>query len=83
VTDEIILEGFKSLAQTMAEGFDRQHAKLTADLTAVITGEIGALRTEMNQRFAESEQRMLRHSDKRDERLENHERRITTLEAQR
>lgn len=81
VTDEIILEGFRSLAQAIAEGFDQQHAKLTAELTAVITGEIRALRTEMNQRFAESEQRMLRHFDKRDERLDNHQRRITTLET--
>ena len=83
VTDEIILEGFRSLAQAMAEGFDRQRAELTADLTAVITAEIRALRSEMNQRFAESEHRMLRHFDKRDDRLDNHERRITTLEAQR
>ncbi|HEV2740565.1 MAG TPA: hypothetical protein VGU66_18540 [Candidatus Elarobacter sp.] len=79
VTDETILEGFRSLAQAMAEGFDRQRA----DLTAVITAEIRALRSEMNQRFAESEQRMLRHFDKRDDRLDNHERRITILEANR
>jgi hypothetical protein len=71
VTDEIISEGFRSLAQTMAEGFDGVRA------------EIGALRSEMNQRFAESEQRMLRHFDKRDERLDDHDLRITTLEATR
>jgi BMFP domain-containing protein YqiC len=64
VTDEIILEGFRSLHQAMAEGFD-------------------AMRREINQRFAESEQRMLRHLDRRDERLDNHEHRITTLEAKR
>jgi hypothetical protein len=83
VTDEIILEGFRSLAQAMAEGFDTVHAKLTAELTGVIKNEIRALRNEMNQRFAESEQRMLRHFDKRDDRLDDHERRITTLEAKR
>ncbi len=71
VTDEIISEGFRSLAQTMAEGFDGVRA------------EIGALRSEMVQRFAESEQRMLRHFDKRDERLDNHDLRITTFEAKR
>ena len=83
VTDEIILEGFRSLAKAMAEGFDNVHAKLTAELTGVIKTEIRALRNEMNQRFAESEQRMLRHFDKRDDRLDDHERRITTLEAKR
>jgi hypothetical protein len=71
VTDDIISEGFRSLAQTMAEGFDG------------VRTEIGALRSEMNQRFAESEQRMLRHFDKRDERLDNHEHRITALEPKR
>ena len=64
VQDEIILEGFRSLHQAMAEGFD-------------------AMRRDMNQRFAESEQRMMRHLDRRDERLDDHERRITTLEAKR
>jgi hypothetical protein len=62
VTDEIILEGFRSLHQAMAEGFD-------------------AMRRDMNQRFAESEQRVMRHFDERDDRLDDHARRITALEA--
>ena len=64
VTDEIILEGFRSLHQAMAEAFD-------------------AMNRRIDQRFAESEQRMLRHFDRRDERLDDHELRITTLEANR
>ncbi len=64
VTDEIILEGFRSLHQAVAEGFDAMYRR-------------------MDERFAEFEHRMLRHFDERDDRLDDHERRITTLEAQR
>lgn len=78
VTDETILEGFRSLAQAMAEGFDNQRAEL-----AVLKTEIGGLRSEMNQRFGDLEHRMMRRFDQIDDRLDNHERRITALEAQR
>ena len=64
VTDEIILEGFRSLHQAMAEGFD-------------------AMRREMNERFTEMDHRMMRRFDERDVRIDDHERRITTLEPKR
>jgi hypothetical protein len=79
VTDETILEGFRSLAQAMSEGFDNQRAEFTSLLKA----EIGGLRSEMNQRFGDLEHRMMRRFDEVGGRLDNHERRITTLEAQR
>ena len=71
VTDEIILEGFKSLKEAMEHGFDR------------VNGRIDDLRSEMNQRFAEMDHRMMRRFDERDVRIDDHEHRITTLEAQR
>ncbi len=78
VTDEIILEGFRSLAQAMAEGFDNARRDLNA-LETRMNQRFG----QMDERFASSEQRMMRHFDKRDDRLDDHGRRITTLEAQR
>ncbi len=78
VTDEIILEGFRSLAQAMAEGFDNARR----DLNALET-RMNQRFAQMDERFASSEQRMMRHFDKRDDRLDDHGRRITTLEAQR
>jgi hypothetical protein len=83
VTDETILEGFRSLAQAMSEGFDNMRAQLTVEFTALLKAEIGGLRSEMNQRFGDLEHRMMRRFDQIDERLDNHERRITALEAQR
>ncbi len=71
VTDDIILQGFTSLKEAMEHGFDRTNSK------------IDALRSEMNQRFAEMDHRMMRRFDERDERLDNHEHRVTALEAQR
>ena len=78
VTDDIILEGFRSLAQAMAEGFDNTRADITA-----LKAEIGVLRTDMNRRFAEMDHRMMRRFDERDMRIDDHEGRITTLETQR
>ena len=78
-TDETILEGFRSLAQAMSEGFDGQRAEFTALLKA----EIGGLRGEMNQRFGDLEHRMMRRFDDIGGRLDNHERRITTVETKR
>jgi hypothetical protein len=62
----------------MAEGFDNARAE-----RAVIKAEIHGLRNEMNQRFAEIDHRVMRRFDERDVRIDDHERRITTLEAQR
>jgi hypothetical protein len=71
VTDDIILKGFTSLKEAMEHGFDS------------VNGKIDALRSEMNQRFAEIDHRMMRRFDERDERDDKHEHRITALEAQR
>jgi len=71
VTDDIINEGFRSLAQVMSEGFDAARR------------EREALRSEMNRRFAELEHRMMRRFDDIGGRVDDHERRITTLEAKR
>ena len=71
VTDDIILKGFTSLKEAMEHGFDS------------VNGKIEALRREMNQRFAEMDHRMMRRFDEVGERLDNHEHRITTLEAKR
>jgi len=51
VTDEIILEGFRSLAEAMANGFDR------------VDRQLAELRAEMNVRFVELETRMMRRFD--------------------
>jgi hypothetical protein len=86
VTDETILEGFRNLAQVMSEGFDNHRA----EFTAVLKAEIGGLRREMNERFSAMDQRigdldhrMMRRFDEVGGRLDNHERRISTLEANR
>ena len=71
VTDEIILEGFRSLHQAMAEGFDAMNRRIDQRFADV------------DQRFAELEHRMMRRFDERDVRVDDHEQRITTLEAQR
>jgi hypothetical protein len=71
VTDDIILQGFTSLKEAMEHGFDSTNSK------------IDALRSEMNQRFAEMDHRMMRRFDERDVRIDDHEHRITTLEAKR
>ncbi|HYW55294.1 MAG TPA: hypothetical protein VE826_15075 [Dongiaceae bacterium] len=71
VTDEIILEGFRSLKETMEYGFGS------------VNGRIDALRTEMNQRFADVDHRMMRRFDERDARIDDHERRISKLEPRR
>jgi hypothetical protein len=71
VTDEIILEGFRSLKETMEYGFARADRR------------IDALEATMNQRFAEMDHRMMRRFDERDVRIDDYEHRITTLEAQR
>jgi hypothetical protein len=69
VTDEIILAGFASLQQAMAEGFDKVNAR------------IDALERTMDDRFVALEHRMMRRFDERDERLDDHERRIAAVEA--
>jgi hypothetical protein len=64
VTDEIILEGFKGLKETMEHGFDAVEARL-------------------GKRIMELEHRVMKRFDHIDDRLDNHERRITTLETKR
>jgi hypothetical protein len=71
VTDEIILEGFRSLKEAMEHGFDS------------VNRRIDTLEASMNQRFAEMDHRIMRRFDERDVRIDDHEQRITTLEAQR
>jgi tetrahydromethanopterin S-methyltransferase subunit G len=71
VTGEIILEGFRSLKETMEHGFDG------------VNRRIDAVETRLDRRITELEHRMMRRFDGIDERLDNHERRITTLEAKR
>ncbi len=70
-TDDIILKGFTSLKEAMEHGFDG------------VNRRIDALEASMNQRFAEMDHRMMRRFDERDVRIDDHERRITTLEAKR
>jgi len=84
VKDEDILEGFASLHQAMLTGFDQ----MRADFFGKLDAEIQALRSEMQTQFhevrndiARLEHRMLRRFDEVDARLDNHEVRITALEA--
>jgi hypothetical protein len=65
VTDEVILEGFRSLHEAMAHGFDRVDRRMDS----------------LESRMTAFEARMMRRFDKVDERLDNHERRITAIEA--
>jgi hypothetical protein len=73
VTDEQILAGFANLHQVITTGFD------------AVRAEISALRTELRAEFRNElgglENRMMRRFDRIEERLDDHERRITTLEA--
>lgn len=77
VDDETIIAGFKNLADAMATGFDRMEAKIDA--------KIDALRDELRSEFRNGlgglEQRMMRRFDAVDGRLDDHEGRITALEA--
>jgi hypothetical protein len=73
MTDEAILAGFKSLHEAMADGFDRV-GKRFDELEQRLSGR-------MDRRFTGLEQRMMRRFDERDTRLDDHERRITVLEA--
>jgi hypothetical protein len=84
VHDEDILAGFASLHQAMITGFDQMRSEFLGELHA----QIGSLRSEMQTQFhdvridiARLEHRMLRRFDEVDARLDNHEVRITALEA--
>jgi hypothetical protein len=77
VTDEIILEGFRNLAEAMANGFDRVDRQL-----AELRAEMNARFAQVDRRFAEFESRMMRRFDEVGARLDDHERRITALETQ-
>lgn len=81
VTDEIILEGFRSLAEAMATGFDRVDRQLGA-LRHEMNERFAQVEGRMNQRFGELEARMMRRFDERDVRIDDHDQRITALETQ-
>ena len=89
VTDEIILEGCRSLAEAMATGFDRVDRRLDEmhpemnERFAAVDRRFVEFEARMNQCFGDLESRMMRRFDERDVRLDDHERRITTLETQR
>jgi hypothetical protein len=85
VTDEIILEGFRSFHQAMAEGFDGLRREMN-ERFASVDQRFAALDQRfaaMDQRIGDLDHRMMRRFDEVGARLENHDLRITTLEAQR
>jgi hypothetical protein len=85
VTDEIILEGFRSLHEAMAEGFDRLGREMN-ERFASVDQRFTAMDQRLNamaQRIGDVDHRMMRRFDEVFGRLDNHERRITTLEAKR
>ena len=61
--------------EIILEGFGSLHQAMAEGFDAMYR--------HMDQRFGEFEQRMLRHFDEVGDRLDNHEGRITALEAQR
>lgn len=78
--DETIIAGFKNLADAMATGFDRMDRQI-AQLDAKIDAVRDELRSEFRNGLGGLEQRMMRRFDAVDGRLDDHERRITALEA--
>lgn len=86
VTDETILEGFRSLHEAMAAGFDAVRAEMNArfaERDARVDGGFESLRAEMTTRFTESDARIMRRFDQIDERFDRTDRRITALEQKR
>jgi uncharacterized membrane-anchored protein len=59
--------------KTILDGFKNLHEAMTQGFDQQ--------RQYIDRRFAESEQRMMRHLDQRDSRLDDHERRLARLEA--
>jgi len=76
VKDEDILNGFASLHQAMATGFDQVRTEIKCDI-ARLESEIHNVRNDVSR----LEQRMLRRFDDVDGRLALHELRISALEA--
>ena len=76
VTDEIILEGFRSLHQAMAEGFDKVDKRFEQ-----VDKRFIDLEARIDKRFADFDHRMMLRFDEVNERLDRHERRIATLET--
>lgn len=75
--DETIIAGFKNLADAMATGFDRMDRKIDA-----VRDELREeFRSEFRNGLGGLEQRMMRRFNTIEERLDDHERRITALEA--
>ena len=73
VTDEQILGGFANLHQALTTGFDAMRAEMHAMRLE--------LRNEFRNEISGLENRMMRRFDRIEERLDDHERRIGTLEA--
>ena len=83
VNDEAILDGFASLHEAMASGFDgvqRQMADLRAQM-ADLRGDVQQQILDVRNDVARLEHRMLRRFDDIDGRLDRHEVRIAALEA--
>ena len=85
VTDEIILEGFRSLHQAMAEGFDAMNRRIDERFAAMDHrfATMDQRFATMDQRVGDLDHRMMRRFDEVGSRLDNHRHRITTLEAKR
>jgi len=83
VTDEVILEGFRSLHEAMALGFDRVDRRFEALETRMDErfATVDRRFEEVDRRFATLEARMMRRFDEVNERLDKHDRRIGALEA--
>ncbi len=85
VTDEIILEGFRSLHEAMSEGFDGVRREMDQRFAAMDQrfAAMDQRFAAMDQRIGDLDHRMMQRFDEVGGRLDNHERRIATLEAQR
>jgi hypothetical protein len=77
VTDEQILAGFANLHQVITTGFDA----VRAEMHAMRTELRNEFRNELHQGLGSLEQRVMRRFDRIEERLDDHERRITALET--
>ena len=80
VNDEQILSGFANLHQVILTGFDQVRAEFAA-----VRSEMRSLRSELRAEIRSEvsglDNRMMRRFDRIEERLDDHERRITALEA--
>jgi hypothetical protein len=84
VTDDIINEGFRSLAQVMAAGFDGLRREMNEGFAQMEQrfAQVDQRFAQMEPRFGSLEHRMMRRFDEVGGRFDGHERRITALESQ-